>query len=96
MTKKRIDFNAWGMGDLDEPEYAMRDEHVSSASAVARAIARMNGLSVATLKGEGQALDGRGTIEANHYSSTLGHPCRGGGWTPVQQVWFSIPIGGRY
>ncbi len=91
----RINFAAWGMGDLDCPAYAIRGEdhcYESDGALAVGAIARKNGLEVCTCRQDGQSLDKRGKIEASVYQATLGYPCRGGGWTPVRQVWVSVPI----
>jgi hypothetical protein len=84
--KRRVNFNAWALGDLICPAYAMHDEDNfgGRGATVAAAIARKNGLHVVTLRPDDQS--GNETI----YQSTLGRPCPGGGWTPVKQVWFSI------
>ena len=92
---KRIHFSTWGKGtrDLEMPAYAMADQYEidTTASRVADAIARKNGLQVVTLRSDGTALDRKGRPESRHYQTTLGRPCRGGGWTPVAELWFSIP-----
>lgn len=43
-------------------------------------------------RSEGVALNA-GKPSARHYACTLGSPCRGGGWTPRAEVWWSEPIG---
>jgi hypothetical protein len=93
---KRINFTVWGRGarDLKKPAYAMADPDGLEApsSRVAQSISRANGLLVCTLRSEGTALDGRGYPESHHYYTTLGRRCRGGGYTPVAEFWFAIPV----
>lgn len=86
----RIYFSAWNLGNLKCPAYAMDNEYPES-DCVGAAIARKNGLQVITVRADGTALE-RGVPAARHYQATLGRPCKGGGWTPIKQIWFSIDI----
>ena len=90
----RITFDVWGnTKGLVIPAYAMADPDgiESRAARVAAAIARKNGLEVITMRGDGTALT-NGEPSSNHYQTTLGKPCPGGGWTPEAELWFSIPV----
>ena len=90
----RVYFNAWGakIGELRLAEYAMRRPGESPSEAVARSIARTTGLAwCGRVRSEGYGLT-RGVVDSAHYAGTVGEPCSGGGWTPVAEIWFSIPI----
>ena len=90
---KRVNFQAWGrkVNDLRLPAYAMRHEYESRADAVVRAICRSTRLWVcAGPRSEGSALE-KGKVTAHLFAMTLGTPCRGGGYSPVAEVWFSLP-----
>jgi hypothetical protein len=91
----RIYFSAWGRGldRLELPAYAMLDGLHSSADCVYAAIARRNRLHVCGgPRSDGVQLNRYGDPEARHYQATLGTACRGGGFTPVAEVWISIPV----
>jgi hypothetical protein len=91
---KMIRVNTWGsFGSyprLGHIRVRLDDTHSASES-VAASIARRVGLHVVTLRGDGTVLD-HGRPTAHHYVTTLGFPCKGGGWTPMAEVWFSIPV----
>jgi len=91
---KRILFETWGVGHtkLQIPAYAMANDIEAKSARVAQSIARANGLLVITVRSDGTALDNKGRPESNHFQTTLGVPCRGGGFTPKAQLWFSIPV----
>jgi len=95
--KRRIEFNAWGRGDFDTPSYALVEIGTPVCGAVAAAIARKNGLGVATLRPDGWEVDRSDGRERRtpHWVATLGRRC-GHGWTPVAEVWFSVPSEGYY
>ena len=85
---KRIYFNAWNLQGMTYPAYAMSNGYSRSES-VAKSIARVNGLTVITVKNQGAGVT-HGTVDSLHYSATLGHRCPDGGYTPVRDVWFAI------
>lgn len=92
---ERIYFSAWGadLKKLNLPSYAiMTDNDFSRIEAVSRAIARKNNLHIcAGPRSEGTALE-NGKAYENHFAFTLGQPVSSGGYTPVAEVWVSIPI----
>lgn len=95
MTKRRIHFSAWGQGDWVAPNYCyFLDRDYSKVSAVIRSIESLNGATCcAGPQDQGTSLDRYGDPEAHVYSFALGHPVRGGGYSPIGQVWVSIPVG---
>ena len=89
---KRIDFEAWNLDGLEAPRWAMSGHPLGSAHAVAAAIASKNGWVLYDVHPQGHSFTG-GTVEARHYTATLGR--RGdGGWR--RSVDFLIPCGGRW
>jgi hypothetical protein len=81
----RVYFSVWGMArGLEMPAYAMREEWESRGGAVARAIARKNGLHAITCRADS------GIGGSVIYQATLGHRCRGGGWTPTREIWIAV------
>ncbi len=71
--------------------YAIRRDHETNADAVERSIARRTGLEwCGGPRSDGLAVHGD-VVTAAHYAGTLGRPCFGGGWSPVADVWFSVP-----
>lgn len=90
---RRVHFQSWGTGAPGDG-YAIERDAEGAVRAVVRSLERRTGLSVcAGPRSEGTALE-QGEPSENHYAVTLGRPCRGGGWTPEAEVWFSIPVGG--
>lgn len=60
--------------------------------AVVRSICRRTGLAMcAGPCGQGTSLR-NGKPESEHYSATLGRPCRLGGYNVVGEIWFAIPV----
>ena len=90
----RVYFSAWGnkIDDLDIPAYAMGKDGEFDSDLVAESIARKNGLHVcAGPQPQGTALKSGKPYEY-HYSMTIGRPVKSGGFSPVAEVWFSIPV----
>jgi len=76
----KIKFRAWSSTALIYPGCAIRTNgDLSNKEAVARAIAAKNHLSWCALRRDGRV-----------YVFTVGKPCRGGGITPMGQVYFDI------
>jgi len=96
MTKRRIEFSAWGAGTWTAPAYAMHDDdsYEGRAATVAAAIARKSGLSAINVRSDGTALD-NGQPSADHYELTMGRPAHGGGWNVEARCWFSIETSHR-
>jgi len=85
-----ITVNTWGSGGIGTIRVRVSEPYTTSEAA-ARSIQRRTGLHLATWRSDGTALE-RGEPVANHYTGTLARPCPGGGWTPVSEIWASIPV----
>lgn len=95
MAKRQIPIKYWGRGveELRFARYALCAGDDRPHEAVARSIARTTGLEWTSLRFDGLAVSSSGT--SKHWCGTLGKPLRSGGWSPVAEVWFSIPLGGK-
>ena len=98
---QRVMIEAWGITGRRAEElkarldgYAVVQDGESRRAAVERSIARRTGLSWASLRADGHAVEGGRTVAA-HYCGTLGRPVDEGGWDPVADVWFSVPAVGE-
>ena len=59
---------------------------------VTRSLERRTGLTICGgPRDEGVSLS-RGRPTSHHYACTLGRPARGGGYTPLAEVWWAEPI----
>jgi hypothetical protein len=56
---------------------------------VAESIARRLRLEVATLRSD-LIVRERGRMVSYQFVTTLGRPCKGGGWPPEGEVWFRV------
>lgn len=98
---RKIKLVVWGITGPDAEKhtaqatgYAIRREDETPADAVMRTIARRTGLAWATRARCDCEVQEAGRVVATHYSATLGRWPTLAGFTPVTQVWFSVPAGG--
>lgn len=90
---KRVKIKVWGAaaGRFNFASFAIVPDGESSSYAIARSIARTTGLEWCG----GPCGDGY-NADSMHYHGTLGKPIprkRGGGWSVVAELWFSVPRG---
>mgnify|MGYP005817141579 CR=1 FL=1 len=99
---RRIEIDAWGKGYWGSGQvadgYALQRQDSdgcwleSRSDAVARSIARRTGLVwCCGPRSDGTSL-WEGQPDAHHYVGTLGRRCSGGGFTPMTEVYFSVPV----